>query len=146
MELTLFRRLLLCFNLELNDTGIKHNDSVERLDTAHGNNAYCIRDFPITVWTQWGRVMHICVSKLTIICFDNGLSPRRYRAIIWTNDGILSIRTLETNFSEILSEIHIFVRKNSFGNVVCEMAAILYRHQCFKEFALFNQRKIRKQK
>ena len=51
---------------------------------------------------------HICVSKLTIIGSDNGLSPGWRQAIIWTNAGILLIRTLGTNFSEILSEIHAF--------------------------------------
>ena len=55
--------------------------------------------------THWGRVTHICVSKLTIIGSDNGLSPDRRQAIIWTNAGILSIGTLGTNFSEILIEI-----------------------------------------
>ena len=58
--------------------------------------------------THWGRVTHICVSKLTIIGSDNGLSPSRRQAIIWTNDGILLIRTLGTNFSQNLSEIHSF--------------------------------------
>ena len=58
--------------------------------------------------THWGRVTHICVSKLTIIGSDNGLSPGRRQAIIWTNAGILLIRTLGTNFSEILSTIHAF--------------------------------------
>ena len=58
--------------------------------------------------THWGRVTHICVSKLTIIGSDNGLSPGRRQAIIWTNAGILLIRPLGTNFSEILGEIHSF--------------------------------------
>ena len=49
--------------------------------------------------THWGRVTHICVSKLTIIGSDNDLSPDRRQAIIWTNDGILLIGPLETNFS-----------------------------------------------
>ena len=44
---------------------------------------------------------HICVSKSTIIGSDNGLSPGRHQAIIWTNDGILMIGPLGTNFSEI---------------------------------------------
>ena len=51
---------------------------------------------------------HICVGKLTNIGSDNGLSPGRRQAIIWTNDGILLIGTLGTNFSEILIEILIF--------------------------------------
>ena len=47
-------------------------------------------------------------SKLTIIGSDNGLSPGRHQAIIWNNAGILLIRTLGTNVSEILGEIHSF--------------------------------------
>ena len=61
--------------------------------------------------THWGRVTYLCVGKLTIIGSDNGMSPGRHQAIIWTNDGILLIRTLETNFSEILIEIHTFSLK-----------------------------------
>ena len=41
--------------------------------------------------TYWGRVTHICVGNLTIIGSDNGLSPGRRQAIIWTNVGILLI-------------------------------------------------------
>ena len=52
--------------------------------------------------THWGRATHICVSKLTIIASDNGLSPGRRQAIIWNNARILSIGLLGTNFSEIL--------------------------------------------
>ena len=52
-----------------------------------------------------------CYIKLTIIGSDNGLSPGRRQAIIWTNDGILSIRTFQTHFSEIVSEIHTFLFK-----------------------------------
>ena len=51
--------------------------------------------------THWGRVMHICIGNLSIIGSDNGLSPSRLQAIIWTNAGILSIWPLGTNFSEI---------------------------------------------
>ena len=58
--------------------------------------------------THWGGVTHKCVSKLTIIGSDNGLSPGRRQAIIWTNAGILWIRPLGTNFSEILNEIRAF--------------------------------------
>ena len=58
--------------------------------------------------THWGRATHICVYKLTIIGSDNGLSPGRRQAIIWTIVGILLIGPLGTNFSEILVEIYIF--------------------------------------
>ena len=49
---------------------------------------------------------HICVSKIIIIGSDNGLSPGQRQAIIWTNDGILLIRPLRTNFSEIWIQIN----------------------------------------
>ena len=51
---------------------------------------------------------HICVGNLAIIGSDNGLSPGRRQAYIWTNAGILLMRPLGTNFSEMLIEIHIF--------------------------------------
>ena len=54
---------------------------------------------------------HICVGNLTIIASDNGLSPERRQAIIWTNAGILLIGPLGTNFSEILIEIQTFSLK-----------------------------------
>ena len=68
------------------------------------------------VLTHWGRVTHICVSKLTIIRSDNGLSPDRRQAIIWTNTGLL-IGPLGTNFSEILIEILTFSLKKMRLNV-----------------------------
>ena len=47
------------------------------------------------------------------------LSPGRRQAIIWTNAGILLIRTLGTNFSAILSEIRAF----SFKKMHLKMSA-----------------------
>ena len=58
--------------------------------------------------THWGRVTHICVAYLTIIASDNGLSPSRRQAIIWTNAGILLIGPLGIKFSEILIKINTF--------------------------------------
>ena len=63
---------------------------------------------PSPVLTHWGRVTHVCVNKLPILGSDNGLSPGRRQAIIWTKDGILLIWPSETNFSEILIEIDTF--------------------------------------
>ena len=73
--------------------------------------------------THWGRVTHICVIKLTVTGSDNGLSPERRQAIIWTNAGILLIRTLGTNFSEILCEIHSF----SFSKIHLKMSSAKWR-------------------
>ena len=58
--------------------------------------------------THWGRVTHICVSKLTIIGSDNGLPPGRHQAIIWTNAGILLIGPLGINLNEILIQFNTF--------------------------------------
>ena len=63
---------------------------------------------PIALLTHWGRATHICVGKLTIIGPDNGLSPGRRQAIIWTIAGILSTWPLGTNFSDILIGIQTF--------------------------------------
>ena len=63
--------------------------------------------------THWGRVTHICVGNLTIIGSDNGLSPGRRQAIIWTNAGILLVGPLGKNFNKILIEIHIISFKKS---------------------------------
>ena len=58
--------------------------------------------------THWDWVTYICISKLTIIGSDNGLSPGQRQPIIWTNAGILFIKPLKSNFGEILIEIHTF--------------------------------------
>ena len=68
---------------------------------------------------------HICVGKLTIIGSDNGLSPGRRQAIIWTIAGILLIGPLWTDFIEILIRIQTFsFQENAFENGICEMASI----------------------
>ena len=76
--------------------------------------------------THWGRVTHICVSKLTIVVSDNGLSPGRRQAIIWTNAGILLIGPLGTNFSEILIGINTF----SFKKMHLKMSSGKQRPLC----------------
>ena len=76
--------------------------------------------------THWGRVRHICVGKLSIIDSDNGLSPGRRQAIIWTKAGILLIAPLGTNFSDILIEIYTF----SFKKMHLEMSSGKWRPSC----------------
>ena len=68
-------------------------------------------DHFVQALTHWGRATHICISKVTIIASDNGLSPCRHQAIIWTNAGLLLIGPLGTNFNEILVEILTFPLK-----------------------------------
>ena len=79
------------------------------------------------VLTHWGRVMHICGSKLTIIGSDNGLSPGRRQAFICTDAGILLIGPLGTKFSEILIEIDTF----SFKKMHLKMSSEKWRPFCF---------------
>ena len=76
--------------------------------------------------THWGRVMHICVGNATIIGSDNGLSPERRQAIIWTNAGILLIGPLGTNFSEISIGFQAF----SFKKMHFKMSSAKWRPFC----------------
>ena len=57
-----------------------------------------------------------------------------FHIIIWTDAGIFVIRTLGTNFSEILSQFHAFSLKNEFQNINCncEMVVVLLWAQCVK--------------
>ena len=69
---------------------------------------------------------HIRVGKLIIIGSDNGLSPGRRQAIIWTNARIWSMGPLGTNFSEISIEIHTF----SFRKMHLKMSSAKWRLSC----------------
>ena len=60
---------------------------------------------------------YICVGNLTIIASDNGLSPGRRQAIIWTKAEILLVWPLGTNFSGILIEIQTFWFKEMHLNL-----------------------------
>ena len=72
--------------------------------------------------THLGQVTHICVSKQTNNGSDNGLSPGPRQVIIWPHAGILLIRTLGANFSEILGDIHSF----SFSKMHLNMLNMLH--------------------
>ena len=67
-----------------------------------------------------------CVGKLTIIGSDNGLSPGRRQAIIWTNAWILLIWPLGTNFNEILIGNQTF----SFKKMHLKMSSAKWRPFC----------------
>ena len=78
----------------------------------------------------------ICVSKLTITGSDNGLTPGRRQAIIWTNAGMLLIGPLGTNFGEILIEIYKFsLKKMHLKMSSRKLAAILSRPQFVNSLA-----------
>ena len=94
---------------------LKKQKRKEKKDSHHGKSL-----------THWGRVTHICVSELTIIGSDNGLSPGRRQAIIWNNDGLLLIGPLGTNFSENLIEILTF----SFTKMQLKVSSAKWRPFC----------------
>ena len=75
---------------------------------------------------HWGRVTHICVSKVTNIGSNNGLLPGRHQAIIWINAIILLIGCLGTNFSEHLIEIY----TSSFKKIHLKMLSAKWRPFC----------------
>ena len=81
---------------------------------------------------------HICVSKQTIIGSDNGLSPGRCQAIIWTNAGILLIGPLGSKFIYILIEIHTF----SFKEMHLKMSSGKWRPFCLGLNVLFEYSRI----
>ena len=80
----------------------------------------------VTLLTHWGQVTHICVGNVTIIGPDNGLSPGRRQAIIWTNARILLIGPWGTNLNEILIGIHTF----SFKKIHLNMSSAKWRPFC----------------
>ena len=67
-------------------------------------------------------------SKLTTIGTDNGLSPGRRPAIIWTNAEILFIGPSKTKLQWNLNRnLYIFIQENAFKHVAWKMVAILTR-------------------
>ena len=94
--------------------------SYTAIDNCHQLNlyTYCL--------THWGPVMLICVGNLAIIGSDNGLSPARRQAIIWTKAVILLIGPLGMNFSEIL----IGIQTSSFTIMHLKMSSAKRRPFC----------------
>ena len=90
----------------------------------------------LCILSHWGRVTHICVSKLTIIGSDNGLSPDRRQVIIWTNTGLLLIGPLGTNFSEIVIKILTF----SFKKMRLKVSSAKRRPFCLGLYVLSSHR------
>ena len=74
-------------------------------------------------------MVHICVSKRTIIGSDNGLSPERRQANIWTNAAINWNLGNKLQWNSKRNS-YIFIHENAFENIVCETAVILSRPQC----------------
>ena len=78
------------------------------------------------------RMTHLCVTKLAIIDPDNGLSPGRHQAIIWTSAGILLIRTLRTKFNKFLTKFTHFYSRKCIWKCRLRNCGTFSRHQCVK--------------
>ena len=71
--------------------------------------------------TEW-RIF-ASVEK-TIIGSDNGVSPIRCQAIIWTNDDIVNWNIRNTFQCNIIWNSNAWFQESAFENIVCGMAAI----------------------
>ena len=94
-------------------------------NTTHQQRSHIVL-MPIWVITHWGRVTHIYVSRPDDHGSDNGLSPIRRQAIIWTNEDILSIRPRATHFNGILFGI----QKFSFKKMHFKISSTKWRPFC----------------
>ena len=61
---------------------------------------------------------------------DNGLSPGRREAIIWTTAVMLSIGSLETNLSAILIDIHTFSLKKYIWKCRLQNVSLVSASMC----------------
>ena len=69
---------------------------------------------------------HKCVGNLTIIGSDNGLTPGRCPANIWTNACVFLVGPVETNFNEISIGILTF----SFKKMCLKASSAIWRPFC----------------
>ena len=80
-----------------------------------------------SVLTLWGQVTHICISKLTNIGSNNGLSVASHYLNQYFNIVNWTLRnTVQWNFNR---NSYAFIQ-DVFESVVWKMAAILSRPQC----------------
>ena len=75
------------------------------------HNHYVTPRQRILLPTGWLKMSAFPSTRL--VGSDNGLSPGRRQSIIWTNDRMLLIGPLGTNFSEVLIKIYTFSFKKT---------------------------------
>ena len=117
-----YRQLSFCGDFLLDILKLSFNEMSLKTNL----KSYSLLEGPFIVLTHWGRLMHMCVSTLTIIGSDNGLSPARHLAIIWTNDWILIIGPWGTNFNEILIKI----QQSSSKKMALNMSSVKWQTFC----------------
>ena len=84
--------------------------------------------------TPWGRMTHICTSKLLIIGSGNGLAHVWHQAVIWTSVGILSTGSSGTNCSESWIKMQQF----SFKKMQLNISSAKWRSFCLGLYVLKN--------
>ena len=98
---------------------------------------YSFIDTWYTLFNSFRPSDHICVTKLTIIGSDNGLSPGRRRPIIWTNAGILldPMKKIQwhfnRNWNSSLKKMHLKMSSEKCGHFasasMCEIVTCLWQ-------------------
>ena len=78
---------------------------------------------PVIIGVEWGKYGSVHLADTDS---DNGLSPDRHEAIIWTYAGIFLIRPLGTTLSEIFIKIQTF----SFKKIHLKMSSGKCRTCC----------------
>ena len=88
---------------------------------------------------------HICVTKLTIIGSDNGLSPGRRRPIVWTNAGILLdpmkkiLWHFNRNWNSSLKKMHLKMSSEKCGHFasasMCEIVTCLWQSYDMRSYS-----------
>ena len=87
------------------------------------NLPWCCLSFQ-NILTHWGRVTHICVSKLSILGSDNVAwsAPSHY---LNQCQNIVNWTPRDKFQWKVNRNPNIFIDENTFENVVCEMLSIL---------------------
>ena len=107
---------MLCIHSSLKDVQESYHKNT---DVCNGQNQQQ-RLVTNDLLTHWGRVTHICISKITIIGSDN-LNQ------CWNMVNGTLRNKLQWNINR---NSYIFIQENAFENVICEMMVILSRPQC----------------
>ena len=129
-------RNFICISNSTLPTHVMHNGFVYKCCNAFlymifiSNNTY-IHPFLVILkynkyisWAHWGRVTHICVSKLDTSDSNNGLSPgRNYLHKCWNNINWTHRNKIQRNVDR---NSYIFIQENACENIACKMAAIFY--------------------
>ena len=111
------------FHFQSNDLANKH----PRYSSMHWNKSSFIvknvKETQVYDLTLWGRVTHICVSKLSIL----GSDKSHYLKQCWIMINWTLRNKLQWHFN---TNSNIFIKENPFQKVVWKITSILSRPQC----------------